>query len=541
MPKSHVVGRGVSGRYRGLAALVVCGLVAGAVGLAAWCQAGLSMAQGLAKHGLWSDVHAPLERYLRLHPRDPSANMLRAEALVKDDGLPLLQRITESIERLEQIPDDAPEAAAARIAAARVHLFLRYEPVAAWRSLERAMKLDPESLEAHLLAWRLFELIGRIDDVEELFWKAYELSPEAERPLRLREWYASQFFPQTTLAEFDTLMGFRQAISDPVDIVEGRRLQRFVRAEPTEPWGHAALARWFLSRGEPEVAVEVLDRAATVVPPEGRGDPYWLSTEIDVLCDVGEAEKAAEAFARWPASDRSRRYALARGRVLADADGDAAGAVTAYDEALAIWPGPVDWQTVNRSATCLARAGDEQGANARREEARRIERLMKEEVHQRLFKRLADLSDPALLAEMEAFYRDLNRPREAAGWAAARAALASPVSAAPGRVAWEINARFGGCPLPDGRESMTIRQVVGGDERVHADAAPRKACDGDVAMTRGLVAVAMVAAVMAASGCTKAPPPEKPSTVDTGISPRERAMQNMPDNMQPKYQQQQNK
>lgn len=88
---------------------------------------------------------------------------------------------------------------------------------------------------------------------------------------------------------------------------------------------------------------------------------------------------------------------------------------------------------------------------------------------------------------------------------------------------------------------MTIRSVVGGDERVHADAALRKAVDGDVAMTRGLVAVAMVAAVMAASGCTKAPPPEKPSTVDTGISPRERAMQNMPANMQPKYQQQQNK
>ena len=64
---------------------------------------------------------------------------------------------------------------------------------------------------------------------------------------------------------------------------------------------------------------------------------------------------------------------------------------------------------------------------------------------------------------------------------------------------------------------------------------------GDVAMTRGLVAVAMVAAVVAASGCAKAPPPEKPSTVDTGMSPRERAMQNMPANMQPKYQQQQKK
>lgn len=418
----QVVGRGVSGRYRSLAALVVLGVAVAAAGLAAWCHGGLAMAQGLARHGLWPEVHAPLVRYLRLHPRDPAANMLRAEALVKDDGLPLLQRITESIDRLERIPDDAPEAAAARTAAARVHLFLRYEPSAAWRSLERALAIDPDSLDAHLLAWRLLELIGRVDDVEEWFWKAYELSPSAEKALRLREWYASQFFPQTTLAEFDTLMGFRRAMTDPVDIVEGRRLQRFVRAEPAEPWAHAGLARWFLSRGEPEVAVEVFDRAATVVPAEKRVDPYYLSTEIDVLCDLGEAERAAEALSRWPRADRSRRFALARGRVLQDADGDPAGAVQAYDEALALWPGPVDWQTVNRSATCLARAGDEQAANERREEARRIERLMKEEVHQRLFKRLADLSDPAVLEEVETFYRDLKRPREAEAWAAVRAA-----------------------------------------------------------------------------------------------------------------------
>lgn len=81
----------------------------------------------------------------------------------------------------------------------------------------------------------------------------------------------------------------------------------------------------------------------------------------------------------------------------------------------------------------------------------------------------------------------------------------------------------------------------GGVERIREDAALRGTMQGDVAMTRGLVAVAMLAAVVAAGGCAKAPPPEKPSTVDTGVSPRERAMQNMPANMQPKYQQQQQK
>jgi len=47
---------------------------------------------------------------------------------------------------------------------------------------------------------------------------------------------------------------------------------------------------------------------------------------------------------------------------------------------------------------------------------------MKEEFHQRLFKQLADLSDPAVLEEVETFYRDLKRPREADAWAAVRAA-----------------------------------------------------------------------------------------------------------------------
>lgn len=86
-----------------------------------------------------------------------------------------------------------------------------------------------------------------------------------------------------------------------------------------------------------------------------------------------------------------------------------------------------------------------------------------------------------------------------------------------------------------------MHMVEGDDERIRVDATPRGMVQGDVAMTRGLVAVAVVATALAAGGCAKAPPPEKPSTVETGMSPRERAMQNMPANMQPKYQQQQNK
>jgi len=421
----RLTGRGASGIVRGLAAcgvLTLTGLAAAVV----WCQTGLATATRLARHGLWAEVHAPLGRYLRIHPDDAAANLLCAEALVKDDAQPLLRRITESIERLERIPDDAPEALAARVATARIQLFLRYEPTAAWNSLQRALALDPDALEAHLLAIRLLELIGRLDDTEDLFWRVYELTPRENRPLRLRDWYASQFFPLSSLGELDTLMGFRQSPSDPIDLVEGRRLQRFVKAEPAAPWPNAALARWFLGRAEPDVARELLDVAAERMTERDRTDPFFLGTKIDVLCDLGEAEAAADAFATWPDGDRRRRYHLARGRVLQEANDDPGAAVAAFDAALAIWPGPVDWRTVSRSATCLTRAGEEDRASLRRDAAKRIEKLMDEPFHKSLFTRLANLEDRSALADAEAFYRGLGRVREADGWAAAAAALPPP-------------------------------------------------------------------------------------------------------------------
>jgi hypothetical protein len=54
-------------------------------------------------------------------------------------------------------------------------------------------------------------------------------------------------------------------------------------------------------------------------------------------------------------------------------------------------------------------------------------------------------------------------------------------------------------------------------------------------MVRGIVTMAVLVAAIATTGCAKPPAPEKPSTVDSGLSPRERAMQGMPANMQDKY------
>ena len=153
--------------------LVAAVLVAAVFAGGAWWFAsrGLATAEGLAKHGLWQEVHQPLARYRWLHPSDARANLLAAEALVKDDSVPLGRRITDSLACLARIPDTSPNAVDARIAEARVELFLRYEPMAASRSLERAIDLEPVSLEAHMLLWKLLELTGRAEETEEAFWQ----------------------------------------------------------------------------------------------------------------------------------------------------------------------------------------------------------------------------------------------------------------------------------------------------------------------------------------------------------------------------------
>jgi hypothetical protein len=109
-----------------------------------WSERGLGEARLRAKHGLWSEVHAPVERYLRIHPGSAEANLLCAEAFVKDDALPLNERIGGAVARLRAIPDEAPQAVEARLAEARVQLFLNYSPAVAELAMRRALKLDPE-------------------------------------------------------------------------------------------------------------------------------------------------------------------------------------------------------------------------------------------------------------------------------------------------------------------------------------------------------------------------------------------------------------
>lgn len=399
------------------AGLWVAGLLlAVAGGGILWSERGLGEARLRAKHGLWSEVHAPVERYLRIHPGSAEANLLSAEAFVKNDALPLNERIGGAVARLRAIPDEAPQAVEARLAEARVQLFLNYSPAVAELAMRRALKLDPEDGDANYLVWKLLDLTRRSEDVEPFFWKVLAARPEGQRAIVLRDWYLSQFYPLTSTSELDLMMAFRISPVDDATIVESNRLLRFRGSEPDSPLCNAAMARWFRTQGDLPFALDLLDKTPSADPSDRIWEPFFRGTLLDVLLDLGDIDRAGEEFDRWPAGDHGRDYLLARGRVLQDARDDPAGAAAAYAESLAAWPGPIDWRTMNRAANCLARAGDQEGATTMRDRAATLETLMDDKVHDRLRIVLGQLDNPEVLQEVVDFYRKIGRPEEAEAW-----------------------------------------------------------------------------------------------------------------------------
>ena len=383
-----------------------------------WCQRGLGDARRLAKHGLWTEARGAAERYLLLHPREAGANLLFAEALAKDESVPLPQRIGGAVSRLRGVPDTAPEAGAARKAEARVLLFLDRDAFGAERALAAALALDPDDVEAHTLAWKILDLTRRNEDAEPHFQRVLAGTPPSERGAVLRDWYLSQFYPVTSTMDLDGLMGFRLTPADEATAVESNRLLGFRGADPDASAANAAMARWFQSKGDLRFALELLDGALAARPEEAASDPFFLGTLVDVLIDLGEMDRAGEVFAGWPEGDRSRSYWLATGRVEQEVRDQPAEGAAAYEEALSSWPGPIDWRTMHRAATCHARAGNGERAAELRSRAGALEGMMDEKVHAGLRKALVRLDNRDLLRELVDFYDKIERPEEAEAWGA---------------------------------------------------------------------------------------------------------------------------
>ncbi len=247
-----------------------------------------------------------------------------------------------------------------------------------------------------------------------MFWKIYEMTPERERGGRLREWYLSEFYPDTLNAPFDLRMGFQAPETFPGDDVVYRRLIAFREAERDAAITHAALADWFHSHGDPKQADFLIQQTPRL--EKARRDPFFLAVNVKVLMDLGRFREAEELVSRWPAPRAGFWYWRWRGIVLEEVLKQDEAAFAHYDQALAASPGKIDWPLLNRKSQCLKRLGRNDEAAGVRSHAREVEERMAPENHKHLREVLADLSRPARLQEIVEFYRTLRRSREVKAW-----------------------------------------------------------------------------------------------------------------------------
>jgi tetratricopeptide (TPR) repeat protein len=379
-------------------------------------QQGLANAEALADLELWSGARVELERYLRWRPGDDRARLLLAEAIIKDDLFASRDAAAIALARLQAIGDNSPVAAQARLQEGRIELLVLRRPRRAELAFRRAVELDSNLVEAQYLLWKALHLTGRPHQAEPQFWAVFARTFESNRAELLREWYMSQFFPATAHAELERTMGLLGADELPSTDTELRRYFAFAQTEPDSPLGHAAAAIWLARSGDPQAGLKVLDEGVPFLGGEP-DDPLWLAARIHCLLDAGDVERASWRLERWPATDRGFDYWQCRALVL-DESRAYVPAIEAYDAALAIWPGPVDWRLRFRKANCLARAGHQAQAEAERAAAKVIEELNQDQIHSRLRELLSQLDEPAALEEVAQFYQEINRSQEAEQWQA---------------------------------------------------------------------------------------------------------------------------
>jgi tetratricopeptide (TPR) repeat protein len=240
----------------------------------------------------------------------------------------------------------------------------------------------------------------------------------------------SQFYPATANMQVDRSLGRVSPTAKNASQAEGLRLVRFRNAEPESPLTHAALARWCHLEGDARMGLEFLDQGADKLQSPEQ-DPFYSATLIGILIELGELERADRCFRQWPGPREGYEYWLAQGQVLEVVRGQYAEASRAYDRALSEWPGAIDWRTRHRKANCLARLRDQAGATRQREQAKVIENLMEEKIHQALREALGSLNDPEQGRKLVDFYQKIGRPREAAAWSEHVARLQSRASRPP--------------------------------------------------------------------------------------------------------------
>jgi tetratricopeptide (TPR) repeat protein len=232
--------------------------------------------------------------------------------------------------------------------------------------------------------------------------------------MRLRDWYLSEFHPGTANSAFDEMMGFIAQGSASSEGAVFKRLLEFREQDPEFQLTHAALAEWFRLQGDPAHALFLLQQAPK--SDAQHQDPFFLATYVEVLIDLGEFDQSIELMNSWPKPHTSYSFWRCRGIVSDEVLKDFQTAITDYSKALATPAGKTDWPLMERKAHCLVLAQRKTESAELRKNAKVVERLMEQDVHQRLRRILTQLERPEGLLEMGEFYRKLGRTREAESW-----------------------------------------------------------------------------------------------------------------------------
>ena len=376
---------------------------------------GLTRAEDLMRHRFWRHAREELQNYLTWFGQDARARLMYAESLAQDDSLDPRLAASQAVAQLEAISLDSQLKSEALARAGSLQFLVLNQPVRAERSLRQSLQLNPQAADTHHMLWLLYDLTGRHHLTEEVFWRVYELTDEDDRIQCLREWYLSQFYPLSARVELDRMMHFVGPDEAPDRVTESRRYRRYLEEEPDGAMGYAGLARWCQREGDLNSALRFIHEGREKIRDIER-EPFFVAAEVQIFLDLGRFADAQAGWQNWPVPKAGYDYCKATALVLDEVVGDYPGALKAYEEALRLWPGPMDWRLRYRYSTCLTRAKRIDLAEKQRQQAKQIENLMDDAVHTKLYAAMDTLSDPTALAEVADLYRQLGRPREADSW-----------------------------------------------------------------------------------------------------------------------------
>ncbi len=347
---------------------------------------------------------------------DPEAVSDRARAELRANRVADAERSVAQLERLRR-PTDRDRLLRARLAVTAGR------PDGALAELALVPDDSPEAAAARLFAGQVEVRRGRFRHAERLLREAVRLGPKPTGPdpnpnlvqahrelvfiygFQLRRAELSDEFlvlSRLTALRFDDLFNWGLLKDDSWEPTEAAKtLADCIAADPEDRWSRLALAENQRRMGQ-------LDQAEKTLKPLAAEDPEAIAGRARIALDRGDAEAAGTLLAAGPADDPA--LARLRGRLaLARRDGPAAE--RQFRLAIRLQPG--SHEAVTGLIAALKLNGETAAIAPLREQAARLDRF------KALIQRAApgkDRSDPELPVLLGDACADLHRYDEARGW-----------------------------------------------------------------------------------------------------------------------------